>query len=147
MADTHGLFDPAVRWRFTGVNHIFHAGDIGDRSVGKQLEQIVPIAVVPGNVDDNRPGRFLSDAVVELAGKRIALRHILCEGGKMTKEGRVFLDREHPDICIFGHTYQARAEWFGKMRLFNPGSAGPKRLSLPREVGLLTITEGKVMPN
>ena len=82
MADTHGLFDPVVRRRFTGVNHIFHAGDIGDRSVGKQLEQIVPIAVVPGNVDDNRPGRFLSDAVVELAGKRVALR-IFC-----TKAGR-----------------------------------------------------------
>ena len=49
-------------------------------------------------------------------------------------------------FCIFGHTHQPQAEWFGKTLLFNPGSAGPRRFSLPRGVGLLTITQGKVMP-
>ena len=56
------------------------------------------------------------------------------------------MEREHPDVCIFGHTHQPQAEWFGKTLLFNPGSAGPRRFSLPRGVGLLTIAQGKVMP-
>jgi predicted phosphodiesterase len=43
IADTHGLFDPAVRRHFRGVDHILHAGDIGDRSGVEQLEQINPV--------------------------------------------------------------------------------------------------------
>jgi hypothetical protein len=67
------------------------------------------------------------------------IRHILCEGGKLTKDGRAFLDHEQPDICVFGHTYQPKVEWFGKTQLFNSGSAGPQRFSLPCGIGLLTI--------
>ena len=84
--------------------------------------------------------------MIELAGRRIAICHILYEGGKLTKDGRTFREREHPDVCIFGHTHQPRSEWLGKTLLFNPGSAGPRRFSLPCGVGLLTITQGKVMP-
>jgi len=63
----------------------------------------------------------------------------------MTKEGRAFLEREQPDICVFGHTHQPKAEWFSKTPLFNPGSAGPKWFSLPRGIGLLTIRKEKVL--
>ena len=57
----------------------------------------------------------------------------------MTKEGLAFLERERPDICIFGHTHQLRAEWFGKTLLFNPGSARPKWFTLPRGSGMVKI--------
>jgi len=100
ITDTHGLFDPVVRRHFTGVDHILHAGDIGDRSVIQQLEQIVPVTAVSGNVDDDGQCGFPSEAVIELAGLRIAIRHILYEGGKLTKGERAFLDRERPDICV-----------------------------------------------
>ena len=147
IADTHGLFDPVVRQDFTGVDHIVHAGDIGDRSVIEQLEQLAPVTAVSGNVDGYEQSGFPSEFVIELAGRRIAIRHILFEGGKMTKEGREFLEREHPDICIFGHTHQPRAEWFGKTLLFNPGSAGPKRFTLPRCIGLLRLRDAEVEPH
>ena len=88
IVDTHGLFDPAIRRHFRGVDHILHAGDIGDRSVIEQLERIAPVTAVSGNVDDDEQGGFLSEAVIELAGRRIAIRHILYESGKLVKEGR-----------------------------------------------------------
>ena len=147
IADTHGLFDPAVRRHFKGVDHIFHAGDIGDQSVIEQLEQIAPVTAVSGNVDDDEQSGFPSEAVIELAGLRIAIRHIVYEGGKITKDGRAFLDRQQPDICIFGHTHQPKAEWFGKTLLFNPGSAGPQRFSLPRGVGVLKLEKGEIVPS
>ena len=50
------------------------------------------------------------------------------------------------DICVFGHTHQPKAEWFSKTLLFNPTSAGPKRFSLPRGIGLLTIRKENVLP-
>jgi hypothetical protein len=58
-----------------------------------------------------RLGDFFSiplEAVIELADRRIAIRRILYEGGKLTKDGRAFLDREQPDLCIFGHTHQPK---------------------------------------
>ena len=146
IADTHGLFDPVVRRHFKGVEHILHAGDIGDRSVIEQLERIAPVTAVSGNVDDDEQGRFPSESVIELAGRRIAIRHILYKGGKLTEGGRAFLQEIQPDICIFGHTHQSKIERFGKTLLFNPGSAGPKRFSLPRGIGRLTILKEKILP-
>ena len=101
---------------------------------------------VSGNVDAYEQSGFPSETVIELASYRIAIRHVVYEGGKMKKEGRAFLEREHPDICIFGHTHQPKAEWFGKTLLFNPGSAGPKRFKLPRGLGLLRLCDAEVKP-
>lgn len=145
ISDTHGLFDPAIRRYFRNADYILHAGDIGKQSVIEQLEQIAPVTAVSGNVDNDGWSKFPSEAVIELAGSRIAIRHILYERGKLTKDGRAFLDCVQPDICIFGHTHQPTVEWLGKTLLFNPGSAGPKRFKLPRSLGILVLTrQGKI---
>jgi putative phosphoesterase len=146
IADTHGLFDRAILRHFQGVDHIIHAGDIGDKSVLELLRLIAPVTTVSGNVDGYERSGFQAEAVVELGGRRIVVRHIVYEGGKLTKEGLTFLERERPDVCIFGHTHQPKAEWRGDTLLFNPGSAGPKRFTLPRGLGILTIENGAVMP-
>ena len=146
IADTHGLFDPAIERHFKGVDRIIHAGDIGDRSVIERLKNIAPVIAVAGNVDDEEPSEFPSETVVELAGYRIGVRHIVYEGGKLRKDAQAFLDRERPDLCIFGHTHQPKVERFGETLLINPGSAGPKRFKLPRGLGLLIINKQGVRP-
>ncbi|MEK7350867.1 MAG: hypothetical protein AAB177_08320 [Nitrospirota bacterium] len=45
-----------------------------------------------------------------LTGRRIAIRYILYEGGKLTKSRRAFLEREQSDIRVFGHTRQPKTE-------------------------------------
>ena len=144
IADTHGLFDPAILRHFKGVDHILHAGDIGKQSVIEQLETIAPVTAVSGNVDEYEESGFPREAIIQLNGVRIAIRHVVFEAGKLTKEGRAFLDRTKPDICIFGHTHQPQNEWLNDTLLFNPGSAGPRRFKLPRGLGVLMISEGKV---
>ena len=47
-----------------------------------------------GNVAEHEQSELPSEAVIELADHRIAIRHILYEGGKLTKDGRAFLERE-----------------------------------------------------
>ncbi|MDF0642817.1 MAG: metallophosphoesterase family protein [Nitrospira sp.] len=141
VADTHGLFDPALGRHFLGVDRIIHAGDIGDVAVIEQLQRIAPIIAVSGNVDSGQAGRFPAETVIELAGYRIAVRHIVYEGGKIRRDAQLFLDRTQPDICIFGHSHKPRIEWIGRLLLFNPGSAGPRRFSLPRSLGLLLIQD------
>jgi putative phosphoesterase len=113
----------------------------------EQLEQIAPVTAVSGNIDNNdEQSGFPAEAVIELASLRVAIRHVLYEGGRLTKDGRAFLDCEQPDICIFGHTHQPKAEWFGKTLLFNPGSAGPKRFKLPRCLGILVLARQGITP-
>jgi uncharacterized protein len=144
LADTHGVFDPAIERHFDGVSRIVHAGDIGSRLVIDQLERIAPVTAVSGNVDVYEESGFPTEAIINLNGFHIAVRHVVFEAGKLTKQGRAFLHRTRPDICIFGHTHQSRNEWLDGTLLFNPGSAGPKRFKLQRSLGFLTISEDKV---
>lgn len=147
IADTHGLFDRAILRHFRGVDHIIHAGDIGDQSVLDQLRLIAPVTAVSGNVDGYEQSGHPAETVIELGGRRIAIQHILYERGRLTKEGLAFLERERPAVCIFGHTHQPKAEWRGETLLFNPGSAGPKRFTLPRGLGLLVIVGETITPS
>ncbi|HEU4686678.1 MAG TPA: metallophosphoesterase family protein [Nitrospira sp.] len=139
IADTHGLFDPAIYRHFRGVDRIIHAGDIGHRSVIARLARIAPVIAVSGNVDDRKVTRCGPETVVELAGTRVAVRHIIYERGKIRKDAAAFLARVRADICIFGHTHQPKIARVGDVLLLNPGSAGPKRFSLPRGIALLSL--------
>lgn len=139
IADTHGLFDPAIPTLFHRVDHIIHAGDIGEISIIERLNEIAPVTAVSGNVDGYEESGFPTETTIKLNDFHIAIRHVVFEAGKLTREGKAFLDRTRPDIYIFGHTHQPRKEWLGNTLLFNPGSAGPKRFTLPRMVGMITI--------
>jgi putative phosphoesterase len=145
IADTHGLYDPVIEKHFSGVTAIMHAGDIGDRTVIESLQCIAPVFAVSGNVDEYERSGFPRQIVISRNDKKIGIRHVLYEKGKLTQEAKSWLDRERPDICIFGHSHRPTIEQYGPTLLFNPGSAGPKRFSLPRGIGLLTIQKERVL--
>ncbi len=140
LADTHGRFDPELFRHFAGVEHILHAGDIGDLEIIRQLERIAPVTAVSGNVDGFGRSGYPAERVIALAGRRIAIRHIVYEGGDLHPDALAYLDRERPDICVFGHTHKPFGGWRGPVFLFNPGSAGPKRFALSRAVGILHLS-------
>ncbi|MDO9118632.1 MAG: metallophosphoesterase family protein [Nitrospira sp.] len=146
IADTHGLFDQAIIAHFAGVAAILHAGDIGDPEVIRQLQRIAPVIAVSGNVDEFEDSGFPRSRVIRRAGVTIGIRHILFERGKLTVEAREWLDKEQLDVCVFGHSHRPTIERYGPTLLFNPGSAGPKRFSLPRGVGMLTFVGGRIEP-
>ncbi len=146
IADTHGLYDPAVERHFSGLDEILHAGDIGDPQVIRRLRQLAPVMAVSGNVDGFETSGYASRQVIRRGGVTIGLCHILYEKGKMANEVQAWLDREQPDVCVFGHSHKPTLDRYGRMVLFNPGSAGPKRFTLPRGIGILTIRRGKVTP-
>lgn len=146
IADTHGLFDTAIEAHFAGVTGILHAGDIGDRGVIERLNKIAPVVAVSGNVDEYEQSGFPRQVTIRRGGMKIAVRHVLYEKGKLTQEAQAWLDREQPAVCVFGHSHRPTIEQYGPTILFNPGSAGPKRFSLPRGIGLLILQKGKIVP-
>jgi len=146
IADTHGLYDLAIEGRFAGVTEILHAGDIGGRDVIQRLQKIAPVVAASGNIDDYEKSGFPRRIIIRRGGIKIAICHVLYERGHLTKDAEKWLGREQPVVCVFGHSHRPTIEQHGHTILFNPGSAGPRRFSLPRGVGLLTITEGKIIP-
>ena len=142
ISDTHGMFDGTVVELFDGVEAIIHAGDIGKLEVISRLEQIAPVIAVEGNNDWFN--RFPTESIQKLAGHTVLIRHIFGELHQLRDEERKMLDRVRPDVVVFGHSHRPYVERLGRTMLFNPGSAGPRRFSLPRTVGLLSLEENHV---
>jgi putative phosphoesterase len=142
ISDTHGKFDEAVPSIFKGVDVIIHAGDVGKAEVIERLRKIAPVLAVEGNNDS--PGLFPAERIESLAGRTILVRHIFGELHQIGKNEREVVERLSPDLVIFGHSHRPYQARLGKTILFNPGSAGPRRFSLPRTVGLITIGKSSI---
>jgi putative phosphoesterase len=144
ISDTHGKFDPKISSVFKGVSHILHAGDIGGLRVLHQLEQIAPLTAVSGNVDEgNVPPGVDAEKTLRLCGLRIFMIHILGDPQRLARALQQRVDQVQPDVVVFGHSHKPLIEKHGRVLYFNPGSAGPKRFSLPRSLGLLRVQQGK----
>jgi uncharacterized protein len=137
ISDTHGLFDEAIPSIFKGVEAIIHAGDIGRIEVIERLEQIAPVFAVEGNNDSF--GVYPEERIQDWAGYLILIRHIFGELHQLRKAERKRIEELQPDLVVFGHSHRPYHEMLGETMLFNPGSAGPRRFSLPRTVGLLLL--------
>lgn len=139
IADTHGQLRPEAAAALAGCELIVHAGDIGSPEVVAALEQIAPVAAIRGNVDRGDWARaFPEERTVEKAGHLLYVVHDLKS-----------LDRTAlpagTDAVISGHSHRPRIERGDDGILYvNPGSAGPRRFSLPVAVALLTLSPRRI---
>ncbi len=134
ISDTHDFLDPRIPSLFKEVEHILHAGDIGRSSIILALERIAPVTAVLGNTDAGLDVR--ETEVVELAGRKFLLHHIV-DVREPHESLQRRLERESPDVVVFGHTHKPHDETIGSTRFLNPGYAGKQRFNLPRSVALL----------
>src|ERR1041385_1247401 len=131
ISDTHGHLDPKVPELFQGVDHIFHAGDIGLPWLILQLEDIAPVTAVTGNNDVGL--EYKETELVELDGRKFLLHHIIDVHAPEEKIKRRII-RANPDVVIFGHTHKRFCETIGQTLYFNPGYAGKPRFKMARSV-------------
>jgi uncharacterized protein len=144
VSDTHNFLDPRVLELFAGVEHILHAGDIGQPSVLVELQQVAPVTAVGGNTDD--PGwRYRLTQTLELAGRKFLLHHIV-DPRAPSDEVQDLVLREQPQVVVFGHTHKPFAETLGGILYFNPGYAGKSRFGMPRTVARLHIQQDVLRP-
>jgi len=122
---------------------IIHGGDIGDLSVLDALREIAPVIAVAGNIDSST--HYLPDAVVIrlMAGGQAAstwfLTHIAVRGPKLRGPVANAAFEYGAQIVICGHSH---VPFIGRDRglaVFNPGSIGPRRFSLPITYGRLQV--------
>jgi putative phosphoesterase len=134
ISDTHNFLDPKVHELFAGVNHILHAGDIGNASLIAELEAVAPVTAVYGNTDAGLP--FKETEVIELGARKFLIHHIVNPHalGDRVKER---IARAQPHVVVFGHTHRTFCETIGGVLYFNPGSAGKPKFGLGRTVAIL----------
>jgi putative phosphoesterase len=138
ISDTHGLLRPEALDALRGSEHIIHAGDIGDPAILEKLREIAPVTAVRGNVDHGGWAKKIPVfEVVEIGGLTIYVRHILQELD-LNPRAAGFA------AVIYGHSHEPKQEMKEGVLYFNPGSAGPRRFSLPVSLGRLRIEAGKL---
>lgn len=136
ISDTHGFLDPRVEKIFEGVDHILHAGDIGNPVIELELKFIAPVTVVLGNTDLGL--HFKETEIVTLAAKKFIIHHIV-NPRALADTMAARIRRTHPDAVIFGHTHKPFAEFVDGVFFFNPGYAGKPKFGTERSVARLHI--------
>ncbi|MBK8163077.1 MAG: metallophosphoesterase family protein [Gammaproteobacteria bacterium] len=140
ISDTHGLLRPEAVEALRGSDFIVHAGDIGDRDILAALSDLAPLTAIRGNNDTEAWARRLPETEVLTAGAvSIYVIHNLAD---------IDLDPAAAGfrVVISGHSHRPGWRNKGGVLYVNPGSAGPRRFSLPVAVGQLVITGGRIAP-
>jgi hypothetical protein len=136
ISDTHGLLRPEALAALRGVEHILHAGDVGDIAILDALWEIAPVTAIRGNVDvSGACAELPATDVVELGDKLFYLVHSVRD---------LDIDPVVAGVAmvVSGHSHKASVEVRDGVVFFNPGSAGPRRFSLPVTVGFVTVEDG-----
>jgi putative phosphoesterase len=134
ISDTHGFLDPRIERIFGGVDHIFHAGDIGNPLIELELKFIAPVTVVLGNNDLGLS--FKETEIVTLADRKFLVHHIV-NPRALSEQMTARLRRHRPHVVVFGHTHKPFAETVDDIFFFNPGYAGKPKFGAERSVALL----------
>ncbi len=137
VSDTHGLLDPALPLLFARCDAILHAGDVVKVEVLEALGRLAPVTAVRGNNDAGPVlSRLPGVALVPLGALTALVVHDL---GPRERPKVPAIARRRPDIVVHGHSHRPGAVVLEGRLFVNPGSAGPRRFSLPRAAGLLAI--------
>jgi len=132
ISDTHGLLRAQALAALAGVDAILHAGDIGDAGILDQLALIAPVTAVRGNNDRDAAFEAVPEAAtLALAACSIHLLHDL----KLLEAGVA----DQAQVIVTGHSHRPKIEHRDGRLYINPGSAGPRRFSLPVTLALLRV--------
>ena len=140
ISDTHGRLHGRVFEVFEGVDHILHAGDIGDDAVLDDLETIAAVSAVSGNMDGMPTKRRPLKFVGEFAGLRIGMTHgHLLDAADYNRSALQLFQSEKPQVIIHGHTHRAKNQTQEGVAILNPGAAWRPRSGRYPTVAIMEI--------
>jgi len=139
ISDTHGLVRPEALQALRGCSHILHAGDVGRPEVLTALSQVAPVTAVRGNNDKGAWAEALPHTeVLEVESTFIYLLHDVADLD-LDPVAATF------SVVVSGHSHRPRAEVRDGVLYLNPGSAGPRRFTLPVAVARITVSGATVV--
>jgi uncharacterized protein len=134
ISDTHGLWRPQAGQFLQHCDHIVHAGDIGRAEILDRLRALAPLTVVRGNNDTADWAASLPHAqALALGDVSLFVLHDL-------KELSLHPAPAGTQVIVCGHSHRpAVLRRPDGVLVVNPGSAGPRRFSLPVSAAELRV--------
>jgi putative phosphoesterase len=140
ISDTHGLLRAEAMAFLRGCDHILHGGDIGNAEILERLAALAPVVAVRGNNDTQAWAASLPETqLLDLAGVRL---HIIHDLEQLTLDPRAC----GVQVIVSGHSHRPFVGERDGVVYVNPGSAGPRRFSLPISVAELQIHGTVITP-
>jgi putative phosphoesterase len=139
ISDTHGLLRPEALRLLEGSTFIIHAGDVGDSKILAELACVAPVTAVRGNIDTQPWAQALPETATLTASEAVRI-YVLHNLKELTIDPVAAGFR----AVISGHSHKPGVHLKSGVLYVNPGSAGPRRFSLPVSVGRLVVDSGKV---
>lgn len=148
LSDTHSCWDDRYAKHFKECDEIWHAGDIGDISIVKRLEEICPVVrAVSGNIDHGEVRRLCPEAIsFEVEGVKVWLTHIGGYPGRYSPGVKSILREEGIKLMVTGHSHILKVMPDKELGLLhiNPGAAGYHGWQKERTLVKLSIDSGVI---
>ncbi len=133
ISDTHGLVRPQALEVLRGADLIIHAGDIGSPEVLATLKRMAPVKAVRGNNDRDPWAHDIP--LTQIVEYHSHFLYVLHELHHLDQDPSLL----ECSAVIFGHSHRPSAEFKRGVLYLNPGSAGPRRFSLPISLAKLHV--------
>lgn len=148
LSDTHSCWDDRYAKHFKECDEIWHAGDIGDISIVKRLEEICPVVrAVSGNIDHGEVRRLCPEVIsFEVEGVKVWLTHIGGYPGRYSPGVKSILREEGIKLMVTGHSHILKVMPDKELGLLhiNPGAAGYHGWQKERTLVKLSIDSGVI---
>lgn len=147
LSDTHSYLDETIFKHFEECDEIWHAGDIGDKSVADTLEAFRPFKAVYGNIDDRSISDiYPRDLRFEVEGMDVLITHIGGYPGRYNKRIFGLMQADPPDLFICGHSHILKVIYDKQFECLhmNPGACGRHGLHQIRTVLRFDIDEARI---
>ncbi|MBN1518116.1 YfcE family phosphodiesterase [Candidatus Sumerlaeota bacterium] len=139
LSDTHGQLHDYIPEYFRGCQAILHAGDIGERRILSELEEIAPLYAVAGNCDvptSKLPKLQVADLAFGFAG--LTHGHLFpFDRYKRNDELLQAFAESDCRLIITGHTHHPYYDVHNGVILINPGACCPPRTGHIASIALL----------
>ncbi len=140
ISDTHGMLRDSAVKALADSDIIIHAGDIDTPDIIDTLKTIAPVFPVRGNMDRNPNAAALPKyEIVEMEGISIYVLHDLYQLDLDPAAAGI-------EVVVSGHSHRPKIKYRDGVLYINPGSAGPRRFTLPISIGMLEIENGRITP-
>lgn len=145
LSDTHGDLDKQVFSYFEECDELWHAGDVGEVEIIRELRAFKPLQAVHGNIDGLEVRQECPENLhFTRGGLKIFLTHIAGKPPYFNTRVRGVLDEKKPDILVCGHTHILRVMRHEGLLYLNPGAAGYYGFHQVRTLLRFEIKEQKV---
>lgn len=128
LSDTHSTWDDRYAYHFKDCDEVWHAGDVGDMSIIRNLKEVVPtVRAVSGNIDHGEVKRTLDECLIfEVEGIKVLLTHIGGYPGKYSYGLKKILKEEGIKLMVCGHSHILKVMPDNELEMLhiNPGAAG-----------------------